>query len=231
MTKDEMYELIKQVDAQRPRRVLDHILKHGQVSTEELREVYGYQHEPRAARDVREWGIPLKTIRVRGKNNRMIGAYVLGDPKDAVAYKIGGRVVPPKTVKEKLVQACGERCNLCNAAYPVSDLQVDHRIPYEIGGETGAAEDIYQLVCASCNRKKSWSCEHCPNWQTKDPKVCATCRWASPHKYDHIATVRSRSVTITWGDGDIAMFEELERRAQAAKKPIDEYVKELLEGR
>ena len=37
----------------RPKRVIDHILEHGFVTTEELRIIYGYDHPPRAARDVR----------------------------------------------------------------------------------------------------------------------------------------------------------------------------------
>ena len=47
-------ELCEQVTAKRPRTVIDHILKHGQVTTAELRDLYGYDHPPRAARDVRE---------------------------------------------------------------------------------------------------------------------------------------------------------------------------------
>ena len=34
------------VTAKRARTVIDHILAHGQVSTEELRELYGYEHGP-----------------------------------------------------------------------------------------------------------------------------------------------------------------------------------------
>lgn len=45
------------VTAKRPRTVIDHILTHGYVTTEELKEQYGYNHPPRAARDVREQGI------------------------------------------------------------------------------------------------------------------------------------------------------------------------------
>jgi hypothetical protein len=53
---------LKAIAAKRPRAVIDHILKHGLVTTEELRSRYGYNHAPRAARDVREQGIPLVTV-------------------------------------------------------------------------------------------------------------------------------------------------------------------------
>lgn len=54
---DAIRVLCATVTAKRPRTVIDHILKHGYVTTEELKEQYGYDHPPRAARDVREQGI------------------------------------------------------------------------------------------------------------------------------------------------------------------------------
>ena len=53
----EFLELLESVEAKRPRTVIDHILAHGYVTTEDLKERYGYNHPPRAARDVRELGI------------------------------------------------------------------------------------------------------------------------------------------------------------------------------
>ena len=58
----EFIKLLQSVKAKRPKTVIDHILKHGQITTEELKDTYGYNHPPRAARDVREQGIPLKTL-------------------------------------------------------------------------------------------------------------------------------------------------------------------------
>ena len=56
----------KTVTAKRAKTVIDHILKHGHITTEELKNLYGYDHPPRAARDVREQGIPLETFRIAG---------------------------------------------------------------------------------------------------------------------------------------------------------------------
>ena len=67
---------IKRVTNKRPLAVINHILRHGQVTTEELREQYGYDHPPRARMDVLEWGIPLETIRVPNRNGtKKIAAY------------------------------------------------------------------------------------------------------------------------------------------------------------
>jgi transcription initiation factor IIE alpha subunit len=52
ITKKQEKELRKLLKfaSKRARRIVEHILKHGQVTTDELRELYGYQHPPRAAR-------------------------------------------------------------------------------------------------------------------------------------------------------------------------------------
>ncbi|HNU03736.1 MAG TPA: HNH endonuclease, partial [Anaerolineae bacterium] len=71
----ELIARCRAVTAKRPRTVIDHILTHGHITTEELKELYGYNHPPRAARDVREQGIPLETFRVTGSDGRKIGAY------------------------------------------------------------------------------------------------------------------------------------------------------------
>lgn len=52
----EFLKLLESVDAKRPRTVIDHILEHGEITTEELKTIYGYNHPPRAIRDVREIG-------------------------------------------------------------------------------------------------------------------------------------------------------------------------------
>ena len=77
--------LLKSVQAKRPRTVIDHIIKHGQITTEDLKDIYGYNHPPRAIRDVREHGIPVTTFRVTGSDGRKIAAYKFGDPSEVRA--------------------------------------------------------------------------------------------------------------------------------------------------
>ena len=43
---------LRSITAKRPKTVIDHILEHGFVTTEDLSQLYGYDHAPRAARDV-----------------------------------------------------------------------------------------------------------------------------------------------------------------------------------
>jgi len=53
------------VSAKRPRTVIQHLLKHGSITTVELTKLYGYEHPPRAIRDVRELGIPVVRYSVK----------------------------------------------------------------------------------------------------------------------------------------------------------------------
>ena len=69
----EFLELCASITGKRPKTVIDHILKHGHITTEELKNKYGYDHPPRAARDVRELGIQLETFRVEAANGRKAG--------------------------------------------------------------------------------------------------------------------------------------------------------------
>jgi len=108
---------LKSITAKRPKTVIEHILKHGNVTTEELSDLYGYDHAPRAARDVRELGIPLETFRVEGKSGRSIAAYRFGDPNEVRGGKLSGRKTWPKEFKTELVSMTGTRCAICHTEY------------------------------------------------------------------------------------------------------------------
>ena len=42
----EFLDRLRAVTAKRPKTVIDHILEHGFITTEELSELYGYDHPP-----------------------------------------------------------------------------------------------------------------------------------------------------------------------------------------
>jgi len=171
--------LIRSIANKRPKVVGLHILEHGSISTEELETLYGYKHAPRAARDLRELGIPLETIRVKNSAGRSIAAYRFGDLAAVRQDRLAGRTVFPKQFKQQLIAHYGARCSICGGKFEARYLQIDHRVPYEVAGDQGLGErnvEDYQLLCGECNRAKSWSCEHCPNWlQEKQPQICLTC--------------------------------------------------------
>lgn len=206
----EFLELLESVTAKRPRTVIQHILKNGYITSEELKDVYGYNHPPRAVRDVREYGIPLVTYRVQGSDGRKIAAYKFGDPHEVqnALSKTAGRTVLSKALKQALIEKYGARCFIYLEEMDESKLQVDHRVPYEIGGEHDEKDiDYFMLLSPSANRAKSWTCEHCENWETKNPSFCMRCYWAHPEDYDHVAGKPEKLVSIVFtGDSDISLF-------------------------
>jgi len=225
-------ELCEKVTAKRPRTVIDHILKHGQVTTEELQNVYGYDHPPRAARDVREQGVPLDTIRVTSeRTGRQIGAYVFGDPAKIKKGRIGGRKAFSKPFKDKLLGYYDSREAFTNEKLDGRYLQIDHRVPYEVAGDGAHDEtnpDAYMLLDASSQRAKSWSCEACKNWQeTQDEATCSACMWAFPEDYTHIAMKQVRRADVQWQDDETAIFDALKAQADARGTTVAALLKSL----
>ena len=134
-------EIASKITAKRPKTVIDHIIKHGSITTDDLQYEYGYEHAPRAIRDVRECGIPLVTSKVMGRKGRKIAKYTFGNPADIKAFKLDGRTTFPKKFKEELVQKYGEFCAISGSKFHPRYLQIDHRIPYEMAGD-GAGGDL-----------------------------------------------------------------------------------------
>jgi 5-methylcytosine-specific restriction endonuclease McrA len=184
-------KLIESITNKRAKIVIDHIVAYGFITTEDLETTYGYNHPPRAARDVREAGIPLETFKVKSTQGKSIAAYKFGDLSKIEHHKIAGRLSISKKFKHKLFIECNGKCSICHGTFEERYLQVDHRVPYEIKGELDNFIQFikdYMLLCASCNRTKSWSCEHCYNWKTtKDDSICNKCYWGNPEDYSHIA--------------------------------------------
>jgi 5-methylcytosine-specific restriction endonuclease McrA len=225
----ELRKLLKSASA-RARCVVEHILKHGQVTTDELRELYGYQHPPRAARDVREMGIPLKSQRIKNAQGRWIAVYTLGDLSQI--RRLTGRKALPKRLKNAIAKQYGEKCCICQLTAPLHLLQVDHRVPYEVAGEIDNPMQHlteFMLLCGTCNRAKSWSCEHCPNWEERNPDVCRNCYWAYPESYQHIGLRQLRRLDLVWTEAEIAVYERLVRKAQQSDQQLPDFVKSVLQ--
>lgn len=219
--------LCDQVTAKRPKTVVQHILSHGSITTEELQSIYNYDHPPRAIRDVRENGIPLVTFKVKSdRTNRMIAAYKFGDPDEIKHGRIGGRKALPKKLKEDLIREYGESDHLTGVRLDPSYLQIDHRVPYEVSGDDHIGEyDInnFMLLDAYSQRAKSWACESCQNWKViRDPETCKSCYWAFPEDYSHVAMREIRRVDLQWIEGDVQHFDKLRTLAKKQNLTVAE---------
>lgn len=227
-------DVLNSITEKRPAIVIQHILKHGHVTSEELETIYGYKHPPRAIRDVRERGINIETYHVKSTDGRSIGAYRFGTPilSEHSLSKTHGRTMLSQAIKKALIEKYGSKCFIYLQPMEERLLQIDHRIPYEIGGEQkNNGVDCYMLLSPSANRAKSWSCEHCSNWQTKDLDYCHSCFWAYPEKYTHIADKEQRNIIVTFTGNEIADYEKLislvglDKAEEKIKELINKYVK------
>jgi len=229
----EFVKLCRNVTAKRARTVIRHILKHGFITTQDIRDKYGYNHPPRAVRDVKENGIPVEMFRVEGSNGRSIAACRFGDPKKARFTKLLGRTAFSKELKQTLIQKFGAKCAIYLEPFAERDLQIDHRIPFEVAGDSPSESfdpEDFMLLCGSANRAKSWSCEHCANWlEKKDPAICRTCYWAFPENCTHIALRPIRRLDIMWSGDEVKSYERLKKRTEELQQEMPAYVKRIIE--
>lgn len=192
--------------SKRARALAKVLMEHGSCSTTELKEM-GQEHPPSAARDLKNAGVGLDMKQESYVNEE-------GKKKRRGRYSLSGVIAEGRHLRHGLskkfeakVKAPGQ-CAGCGASPP---LQSDHKIPFEIGGETYPhvlAE--FQPLCRSCNRAKSWTCEkYCENWTIRDKEICRDCMWASPGEYRHVAMKQVRQVRISLEDPeDIRLFDE-----------------------
>lgn len=224
----EILNRLNAITDKRPSTVIQHIIKYGYITTEELASKYGYEHAPRAARDVRERGVNLVTYRVKSSDGRNIAAYKFGEPVfiDNKISKVGGRTALSQALKKALIDKYGAVCFVYLKPMEERLLQIDHRIPYEIGGELDDNIDCYMLLSPSANRAKSWTCEHCPNWTRKNLEFCSNCFWAHPENYTHIAGREERQIVITFSDNEIDDYNQL--ISLVGKEKAEDKIKELI---
>lgn len=227
-------EKLNSITEKRPATIIQHILKNGYITTEDLETIYGYKHPPRAIRDVRERGINIETYRVKSSDGRSIGAYRFGNPiiTENKISKVAGRTTLSQVLKKALVEKYGPVCFVYLQPKEERLLQIDHRIPYEIGGDQDSNDiDCYMLLSPSANRAKSWTCEHCPNWKKKDVSFCMNCFWAYPENYTHIAGKKQKRIIVTFTGNEIEDYNRLielvgmEKAEETIKGLIHKYIK------
>ena len=183
-----------------------------------------YEHAPRAARDVRELGFTLVTTMVKNAGGKRMAKYSL-----ALNVEAGktGRLQLPKKDRDAVIQASGGKCQLCAATH---DLQVDHRVPYQVAGESlKGTIDPYMVLDGTCNRRKSWVCEHCPNLlKYKKVETCQNCYWAYPEEHTHVAMEKLRRLDVVFSGEETQAFDRFRNVAQKQGQSVRDLIKELV---
>ncbi len=221
---------IKKVTNKRARIVLDHIAERGSITTEELKEL-GYDHPPRARMDAIDLGFPIvkKMVKSRdGKKN--IASYSFNLAGTVGEKGKSGRLALPKKEREAIIAKAGKKCELCGATH---DLQVDHRVPYQVAGELLKNDaSPYMALDGSCNRRKSWSCEHCKNFtEAKKVEVCKQCYWANPVEHKHVATLPIRRAEVVWQSDECDTFDKFQAKCKRDGITLAEGLKKLIRSR
>lgn len=229
----DFYDKLMSVKGKRARFVIDKIMQDGSCSTEDLKDA-GYEHAPRAKRDVVEAGIPIINDKGVDRSGRRMAVYKFGDweeykSKNSLA-KTKGRNNLTDKLKQKLIAENGSVCALYGEVYPEALLQTDHRVPFEIGGDPDDMMDTskFMLLSPSANRAKSWACEHCTNWTEKDTAMCETCYYASPENYKHIAGDEERRLDVVFRKSEIDIYDMICDRAKQEKITVQEAFKRIV---
>lgn len=223
-------EFIAKNPGARASKVLEAALDHGGITTEEILAL-GYKHAPRARQDCVDFGFPMETVFVRDSDGKRIAKYTLLTESEIRAI-LNGRAIIPKAFKNKLVKEYGSFDRITGLEVDARALQVDHRIPFQVSGDDGLwAEDLkaFMLLTGSSQRKKSFSCERCPNFlKLRDASICRTCYWAFPEEYDHIAMRKVRQVELVWQDADADAFDRIKAKLSAKGQTVEDAVKAYL---
>ena len=205
------------------------MLERGSATTNDLNRL-GYNHPPRTIGDVKDLGFPVIKEMVRGPDGRRMASYRFGSFEDIRQGQIG-RTNFSKAFKTQLIAKYGQRDAITMAEHPARLLQIDHRIPYRVGGDAGLEAndvDAYMLLDAKSQRAKSWSCEQCRNFlDIWDPEICRRCFWAYPANYEHIAMQNERRVDIVWCGDEVIEYDLLAKQADREGIPVAELLKQL----
>lgn len=82
------------------------------------------------------------------------------------------------------------------------------------------------LLSPSANRAKSWTCEHCKNWEIKDAEFCMRCFWAYPEDYEHIAGKYEKVISIVFSGNEIDDYNKL--ISLAGNEHAQDFIKRII---
>lgn len=216
--------------SKRAREALEIMINKGAVTTVDLQEQYHLNHPPRALADLKDAGISFSKCLVKTSDGKRIAQYELQD----IISKCdeAPRRSIPKKVKNDLIKDTGSICTACGGVFKSTMLQVDHRIPFRIKGDPREwNSETMMLLCQSCNRAKSWTCEHCNNWIERNSEICQSCYWCIPDgDYTHVAGKEQRRLIITWQGDEVNEYDKLYKQASDLDVHTQDLIKSVIKN-
>ena len=220
--------LVKKETA-RGAKLLAALIEKGEMTTKELEES-GYGHPPRVRMDLQDIGIEIGTHydTPNPQSGNRMGTYYLISPTPGEITK--KRRPPPKSFKKKLVTKHKNLCAITQYVFPENELQMDHRIPFLVGGDPDSYKlDDWMPLSGSAQMLKKKACDDCENSSAKDVKICGTCYWAFPESYTHVATIPQIVATMVFrGDDEVKLFEKISDIAKNNNRSDNEIIKSIL---
>lgn len=217
----------------RAAKAIREMLSRGVVTTDDLAAL-GYNHPPRAIQDVKDATLPVIQKIVLRQDGKRMASYRFPTASEAVAGRAfgGGRLNITPAFRRELMQHYGEADTITGAKLPRIMLTVDHRVPFQVGGDAGLESgDVTQfmLLDRSMQRVKAWACQHCPNVTEGllNPEICKRCFWAFPESYDHVATQSIRRTDVVWQGDDVPLHDRLRERAQKQGVTVADLLRDL----
>ena len=218
----------KAVTAKRAKTVIDHILKHGHITTEELKNLYGYNHPPRAVRDVREQGIPLETFRMHGQRQPKPRGLPLRRPFQDSAGTLAGRKCFCKEFRERHwsnVTAASVACVLTTPS-PCMQSTIGAHMKWVAGG--GVRHRGFNLDGGLMRQVLVLRALQQLDGETGPEGSYDVLFGASPASYRHIAMRPVRRLELVWTEQEVAGFDKLSKAAQKRGMPLPDFIKTLL---
>lgn len=210
--------------SKRAQKALEFLIAQGSVTTGELKAA-GYDHPPRAVRDLKDSGFTIEGTMVNVDGKRM-SQYTL---IDSMSADFAQRKPVPLAFRKQLFEEHDHRCAVCGGTFITRMLQADHRVPFHVGGDPDVFETAdFMPLCGSDNRGKSMSCETCANWEVRDSTICRSCYWHDPDNYQHVATFEERRLTITARGDDVPTIDALASDAAESGRSVAELALERL---
>ena len=144
-----------------------------------------------AVRSAKEWGFRYDDRPVKNERGRSVKLFEM--MPEQFNPHVNGRRSISGLVQGELSTRYNHRCGHCHDT--TSKLSPDHRLPHHLFGDRDyeiRGIDALQPLCMKCNNEKNSACRACPNFaldREASADVCRACRWASPEKFTHTATV------------------------------------------
>lgn len=207
-TSDEFFVALFQVASARACFVRDQILRNRSVTTSEIAKEYN--HPPRAAGDLSDAGIPLRTERTKDASGSSVVRYTF-DPQSFEEQRENRGTQP---ARETFLP--GRRCALCPSGVSLKWrlLQVDHRVPFSRVRNKAAnleGDAAFQALCPSHNAEKREACAKCKCSEDE----CRSCYYAYPEKYTHIGGQIHRVLTVVaTSDGALTALSKVAAQAE-----------------